>query len=99
MGVQLTGAANVTVDDTATQLSTAVAGREALVFEHISGSQVYYGDANTDDSSGEWVLSSTAGTRVVIDRDSFGEVAVCSAWFGRCASGGSAVVHVGFVRQ
>lgn len=99
MGVQLTGNANTTVDDTATELIGAVSGREAIVFEHISGSQVYYGDANVDPASGEWVFSTVAGSRVVIDRDSWGEIAAQSRWLGRCASSGSAVVHVGFVRQ
>ena len=98
MGVKLTGTADITVGTSATQLCGARSGRESIVLTHISGVDVFYGDAGVNPGNGAWVFKTSAGDEVQVSRDSFGEVGTSSAWFGRVASG-SAVVHFGSVEQ
>lgn len=85
----------VSVSGTAGALAAVSGERELLVFTHVSGGTVYFGDGNVSDT--QYVFSTSAGDRVIFSRERPGDVALKSPWYGVCASGGSAQVNVGEV--
>lgn len=96
MGFNALGAA-VTVSSTATKLCDAAQGRESLVFTHVSGSEVYYGDSAV--STTRWVFKTAAADApVTINTQRVGEVAAMSSWYG-ITSSSTASVNVGQIQQ